>query len=157
MIKCTYLSAVTNCINCIACPCATINCFVHIIMYSYYFLSGLGPSVQKYLWWKKYVTLLQLVSPTLSMSTSNYDCFVTQVQFCAIFSQSFYAYYHDSHDCNYPRGLLLANVIYQTTLLSLFTHFFVKTYLLRGNKDRTSSSTHSGTVTNGELTKLKEN
>ena len=84
-------------------------------------------------------------------------CFVTQVQFCIIFAQSFYAYYHDSHDCNYPRGLLLANVVYQITLLSLFTHFFVKTYFLRGNKDRISSSTHSETVTNGELTKLKEN
>ena len=28
-------------------------------------------------------------------------CHVTQVQFCVIFAQSFYAYYHDSHDCNY--------------------------------------------------------
>ena len=54
-------------------------------------------------------------------------------------------------------GILLANVIYQTILLSLFSHFFVKTYLLRSNKDRISSSTHSETVTNGELTKLKEN
>ncbi|KAG0431086.1 hypothetical protein HPB47_022112 [Ixodes persulcatus] len=29
-----------------------INVFVHIIMYSYYFLATLGPGVQKYLWWK---------------------------------------------------------------------------------------------------------
>ena len=47
---------ITGCVQ------ACINCFVHIIMYSYYFLAGLGPSVQKYLWWKKYVTVLQLVS-----------------------------------------------------------------------------------------------
>ena len=39
-----------------------LNTFVHIIMYSYYGLSALGPSVQKHLWWKKYVTKLQLVS-----------------------------------------------------------------------------------------------
>jgi hypothetical protein len=38
-----------------------INSFVHIIMYSYYLLAALGPSVQKYLWWKKYLTSLQLV------------------------------------------------------------------------------------------------
>ena len=44
------------------CVQACLNCFVHIVMYSYYFLSGLGPSVQKYLWWKKYVTVLQMVS-----------------------------------------------------------------------------------------------
>ncbi|CAN7976408.1 unnamed protein product, partial [Ixodes persulcatus] len=30
-----------------------LNVFVHIIMYSYYFLATLGPGVQKYLWWKK--------------------------------------------------------------------------------------------------------
>jgi uncharacterized membrane protein YcgQ (UPF0703/DUF1980 family) len=38
-----------------------INSFVHIIMYSYYLLAALGPTVQKYLWWKKYLTTLQIV------------------------------------------------------------------------------------------------
>lgn len=37
------------------------NSFVHIIMYTYYLLAGLGPEIQKYLWWKKYITTLQLV------------------------------------------------------------------------------------------------
>ena len=41
-----------------------LNTFVHIIMYSYFGLSALGPSVQKHLWWKKYVTKLQLVRKT---------------------------------------------------------------------------------------------
>ncbi|XP_065893144.1 very long chain fatty acid elongase 7-like isoform X2 [Dysidea avara] len=43
--------------SCLA-PC--VNCGIHIVMYSYYFLSGLGPQVQKYLWWKKYITVMQL-------------------------------------------------------------------------------------------------
>jgi hypothetical protein len=38
-----------------------INTFVHIIMYTYYLLAALGPTVQKYLWWKKYLTTLQIV------------------------------------------------------------------------------------------------
>lgn len=38
-----------------------INSFVHIIMYAYYFLSACGPEIQKYLWWKKYITNLQMV------------------------------------------------------------------------------------------------
>uniref|UniRef100_A0A8D8XYU8 Elongation of very long chain fatty acids protein n=1 Tax=Cacopsylla melanoneura TaxID=428564 RepID=A0A8D8XYU8_9HEMI len=38
-----------------------INCVVHVVMYSYYFLAALGPSVRKYLWWKKYLTILQLI------------------------------------------------------------------------------------------------
>ncbi|GLV42889.1 uncharacterized protein CBL_09969 [Carabus blaptoides fortunei] len=37
------------------------NSFVHVIMYSYYFLAALGPAIQKYLWWKRYLTQLQLV------------------------------------------------------------------------------------------------
>src|SRR6218665_2211953 len=33
---------------------------IHVIMYSYYALAALGPNVQKYLWWKKYITQMQL-------------------------------------------------------------------------------------------------
>lgn len=38
-----------------------LNSFIHIIMYSYYILAALGPSIQKYLWWKKHITTMQLV------------------------------------------------------------------------------------------------
>jgi hypothetical protein len=33
-----------------------LNTFVHIIMYTYYMLAAMGPEMQKYLWWKKYLT-----------------------------------------------------------------------------------------------------
>jgi len=45
-----------------------INSFVHIIMYSYYFLSAFGPQMQKYLWWKKHITNLQMVSTALDLA-----------------------------------------------------------------------------------------
>lgn len=38
-----------------------LNSFVHVVMYSYYALAALGPGIQKYLWWKRYITQLQLV------------------------------------------------------------------------------------------------
>ena len=38
-----------------ACLAPCVNSFVHVVMYSYYFLSGMGPAVQKYLWLKKYI------------------------------------------------------------------------------------------------------
>ncbi|CAM9656814.1 unnamed protein product [Lampetra fluviatilis] len=38
-----------------------VNSFVHVFMYTYYGLSVLGPAVQKYLWWKSYLTILQLI------------------------------------------------------------------------------------------------
>ena len=39
-----------------------INSFVHIPMYLYYGLSAIGPHMNKYLFWKKYMTSLQMVS-----------------------------------------------------------------------------------------------
>ena len=39
-----------------------LNSFIHILMYSYYGLTSFGPKVQKYLWWKKYITMMQLVT-----------------------------------------------------------------------------------------------
>lgn len=40
---------------------ATLNSFIHVLMYSYYGLSSV-PSMRPYLWWKKYITQGQLVS-----------------------------------------------------------------------------------------------
>lgn len=40
---------------------AMVNSSIHVLMYTYYGLSALGPSIAKYLWWKKYLTMLQLV------------------------------------------------------------------------------------------------
>nr|CAD7606425.1 unnamed protein product [Timema genevievae] len=37
-----------------------LNTFVHSVMYFYYFIAGLGPRFKKYLWWKQYLTLLQM-------------------------------------------------------------------------------------------------
>ncbi|XP_012939687.1 elongation of very long chain fatty acids protein 7-like [Aplysia californica] len=44
-----------------------INSWIHFMMYMYYGLSALGPAFQKYLWWKKYMTTLQLVSTCTPM------------------------------------------------------------------------------------------
>lgn len=44
---------------------ALLNCVVHVIMYTYYGLTAMGPNYQKYLWWKKYLTTIQLVRPEL--------------------------------------------------------------------------------------------
>lgn len=40
---------------------ATINSSIHVLMYGYYGLAALGPQMQKYLWWKKYLTIIQMV------------------------------------------------------------------------------------------------
>ena len=41
---------------------------VHVFMYFYYFMSSFGPSVQKYLWWKRYLNNI------LAIYVYNDDC-----------------------------------------------------------------------------------
>ena len=48
----------------------TVNSLVHVIMYSYYFLAALGPQMQKYLWWKRYLTTFQMVQVSLGLSAA---------------------------------------------------------------------------------------
>lgn len=48
---------------------ATLNSFIHVLMYSYYGLSSV-PSMRPYLWWKKYITQGQLVSDSASVPSS---------------------------------------------------------------------------------------
>jgi len=38
-----------------------LNSGVHVVMYFYYFLAACGPEIQKYLWWKRYITSMQLL------------------------------------------------------------------------------------------------
>ena len=45
-----------------------LNTGVHVLMYTYYGLSVLGSQWQRYLWWKKYLTTLQLVSKTVRLA-----------------------------------------------------------------------------------------
>jgi hypothetical protein len=45
---------------------ALLNCSVHVVMYTYYGLAAMGPHMQKYLWWKRYMTTFQIVSITIT-------------------------------------------------------------------------------------------
>lgn len=38
-----------------------MNAAIHVLMYLYYGLASCGPKIQKYLWWKKYLTIIQMV------------------------------------------------------------------------------------------------
>ena len=55
-------------------------------MYFYYLCAAFGPEVQKYLWWKKYITTIQLV------------------QFVLVF---FHAIQPLFFECNFPRAASL--------------------------------------------------
>jgi hypothetical protein len=40
---------------------ALINSFIHFVMYGYYGMAAMGPKYKKYLWWKNYMTKMQMV------------------------------------------------------------------------------------------------
>lgn len=92
-----------------------INTFVHVIMYSYYGLAALGPHMQKYLWWKRYLTSLQLVQFLLIVVHTAYNLFA---------------------DCNYPDAMNAVVVGYCITLIILFSNFYYQSYLRKTKKHK---------------------
>jgi hypothetical protein len=59
---------------------AMANSFIHVLMYTYYGLSAMGPHIARYLWWKKYLTILQLVSSLNRYCTQYSKIYVTHIQ-----------------------------------------------------------------------------
>lgn len=90
-----------------------LNTFVHIVMYTYYLLAALGPKVQPYLWWKKYLTVLQMV------------------QFILILVHAFQLLFIE---CNYPRAFVWFIGLHAVMFYFLFKDFYNQAY--KGKKDR---------------------
>ncbi|XP_011203626.3 elongation of very long chain fatty acids protein F-like [Bactrocera dorsalis] len=55
-----YLHMVTRGIGGQGSTIGMLNTFVHVVMYVYYLLSSINTELKKSLWWKKYITQLQL-------------------------------------------------------------------------------------------------
>ncbi|XP_073951558.1 very long chain fatty acid elongase 7-like [Choristoneura fumiferana] len=89
-----------------------LNTFVHIIMYSYYLLAALGPKVQKYLWWKKYLTALQMI------------------QFVLVFLHAFQLLFIE---CDYPRAFVWWIGMHAVLFYYLFSDFYKQAYRKKAN------------------------
>ncbi|XP_050557414.1 elongation of very long chain fatty acids protein 7-like [Spodoptera frugiperda] len=90
-----------------------LNSFVHIVMYTYYGLSAY-PNLVKYLWWKKYITKLQLLQFVLVL-----------LQFGTAFATS---------SCP-PSKIMFASMIFNGLLfIYLFGSFYINTYNRRNKK-----------------------
>nr|QBO55934.1 elongation of very long chain fatty acid 9d [Brachionus rotundiformis] len=104
-----------------------LNSFVHSVMYAYYGLSALGPAVQKYLWWKRYITQLQLI------------------QFFAVMIHSLINF---NAECSFPKAFSLSYLIYGMIITGFFINFYVQSYIKR-------LVSHGKTSSNGESAKEK--
>ncbi|CAL8249283.1 unnamed protein product [Merluccius merluccius] len=88
---------------------AMLNSVVHVIMYTYYGLTALGPSYQKFLWWKKYLTTVQLIQ--FMMVTTH----ISQYFFIA--------------DCHYQFPVFIYIIgLYGLIFLLLFLNFWYHAY-----------------------------
>lgn len=97
-----------------------LNSFVHTIMYTYYGMSALGPRFQKYLWWKKYMTRIQIIqfimlvihSSQLFFIECNYPKFFawwigTGAIFYGIMFVQFYIYSYSNARQKHPKIYVL--------------------------------------------------
>lgn len=104
-----------------------LNTFVHACMYSYYLLAALGPSFRKYLWWKKYLTQMQLV--WIVLINSDFDLIVIlqiiQVQFVLVIVHIIVGLVNN---CKAPTWLAYFTITYLCTLVVLFINFYIKSY-----------------------------
>ncbi|NXI70207.1 ELOV4 protein, partial [Anseranas semipalmata] len=88
------------------------NSLVHVFMYDYYALASLGPQMRCYLWWKRYLTIVQLCQFVAVAAHSSYNLFT---------------------ECLFPDGFNTAVFLYILSLIALFLHFYCWTYT-RGKK-----------------------
>ncbi|KAF5298122.1 hypothetical protein FQA39_LY02546 [Lamprigera yunnana] len=102
-----------------------LNTFVHIVMYFYYLLAAFGPQMQKYLWWKKYLTTLQMVQFVLIMVHAFQLLFI---------------------DCNYPRGFVWFIGMHAVMFFFLFKDFYNQAYNRRDQKKTKILSSANGHV-----------
>ncbi|XP_004079097.1 elongation of very long chain fatty acids protein 4-like isoform X1 [Oryzias latipes] len=91
-----------------------INSFVHVVMYLYYGLAAVGPSMTKYLWWKRCLTSLQLLQ---------------------FFIVSIHTTYNLLADCDFPDSMNSVVLAYCLSLIVLFGNFYYRSYLSKRNKD----------------------
>ncbi|XP_076440244.1 very long chain fatty acid elongase 7-like isoform X3 [Babylonia areolata] len=87
-----------------------LNTGVHVIMYTYYGLAALGPKMQPYLWWKKYLTSMQLIQFLLIGLHTSYNLFLQP-------------------DCPFPKGWEVLALAYAVILIVLFANFYRQAYV----------------------------
>lgn len=102
-----------------------LNTFVHVFMYAYYTIAALGPQYQKFLWWKRYLTSLQII------------------QFVVVMIHSFQLFFIE---CNYPMAFVYVIGGHSVMFFLLFADFYKQSY---GKKVMLSKKLDSEQYKNG--------
>eukprot|EP00088_Acartia_fossae_P040143 TRINITY_DN41784_c0_g1_i1.p1 TRINITY_DN41784_c0_g1~~TRINITY_DN41784_c0_g1_i1.p1 ORF type:complete len:314 (-),score=42.74 TRINITY_DN41784_c0_g1_i1:109-981(-) len=94
----------------------TLNMGVHVFMYSYYFLAATGIR-KEYLWWKRYLTRLQLI------------------QFGLVILHSLGPFLLS--DCNFPKEMSCVFLLNGAMYMVLFSRFYKEAYTQKQQKPKT--------------------
>ncbi|XP_059146319.1 elongation of very long chain fatty acids protein 4-like [Physella acuta] len=84
-----------------------VNSFTHVVMYTYYTLAALGPWTAKYLWWKIYLTRLQI---------SQFIIFIA------------YGVWNQLYGCPFSKTAVYLILVHILMNLLLFINFYVQCY-----------------------------
>nr|XP_030715046.1 elongation of very long chain fatty acids protein 4 [Globicephala melas] len=106
---------------------AQMNSFIHVIMYLYYGLTAFGPWIQKYLWWKRYLTMLQLIQFHVTIGHTALSLYT---------------------DCPFPKWMHWALIAYAVSFICLFLNFYVRTYK-EPKQAKTGKTAANGISANG--------
>lgn len=85
-----------------------VNSLVHVLMYTYYGLSAIGPQMQKYLWWKRHLTIIQLIQFFVGVSIGIH--LITS-------------------DCQFTRWMQYVFSGYAFSFIILFGNFYLNEYI----------------------------
>ncbi|XP_067613817.1 very long chain fatty acid elongase F-like [Eurosta solidaginis] len=92
-----------------------INTLIHTIMYTYYLMSSLDGNIKKSLWWKKYITQIQLLQFVVGSIHQMLPLF---------------------NDCPFPKFWIYANLFQAVVLLYLFGNFYISNYIRSAKNKR---------------------
>ncbi|XP_067613823.1 very long chain fatty acid elongase F-like [Eurosta solidaginis] len=93
-----------------------LNTITHVFMYSYYLMSSTRPEMKSSLWWKKYVTRLQLVQFVLILIHQAWPLVIQP-------------------SCDYPKLLSVCSCFQALLMLYLFGSFYINTYIKNPKKN----------------------
>lgn len=85
-----------------------VNSLVHVLMYTYYALAAVGPRMQKYLWWKRHLTKIQLIQFIIGVSIGIH--LITS-------------------DCQFTRWMQYMFSAYTLSFIVLFGNFYLHEYI----------------------------
>jgi len=90
-----------------------LNSFVHVWMYFYYMVAAMGPQYKRFIWWKIYLTKLQIV------------------QFMTIMAHAFQLCFRE---CDFPIAFVYWTGGHSILFFGLFLNFYIQSYIKKLRK-----------------------